>query len=212
VGLSPLTLAPLPPEAATPTGLFPAPCVPPLPAWPIRASLRSLPFPRQCANAAPTLSLSHCPVSGPHGGGHRPSRLARGVQVGTPTPVMGYGGRFGMTPCCIVLVCSWRHLLANRHSRPFPWTLSLHSMGGGADIQGCGTNEAVHLLDIPPRKIVGQGGLPEKCAFQSVPRIRVKELNWMCREPTPPPAPGNQRLFLSWLMGPRMGRGDPCSP
>lgn len=156
MGLSPLTLAPLPPEAATPTGLFPAPCVPPLPAWPIRASLRSLPFPRQCANAAPTLSLSHCPVSGPHGGGHRPSRLARGVQVGTPTPVMGYGGRFGMTPCCIVLVCSWRHLLANRHSRPFPWTLSLHSMGyggGGLISKGVARMKPYIFLIFPRGKL-----------------------------------------------------------
>ena len=31
-----------------------------------------------------------------------------------------------MTPWCIVLVCSWRRLLADRHSLPFPWTLSLH--------------------------------------------------------------------------------------
>ena len=31
-----------------------------------------------------------------------------------------------MTPWCDVLVCSWRRLLADRHSLPFPWTLSLH--------------------------------------------------------------------------------------
>ena len=31
-----------------------------------------------------------------------------------------------MTPWCVVLVCSWRCLLADRHSLPFPWTLSLH--------------------------------------------------------------------------------------
>ena len=31
-----------------------------------------------------------------------------------------------MTPWCVVLVCSWRRLLADRHSLPFPWTLSLH--------------------------------------------------------------------------------------
>ena len=30
-----------------------------------------------------------------------------------------------MTPWCIVLVCSWRHPLADRHLLPFPWTLSL---------------------------------------------------------------------------------------
>ena len=41
-------------------------------------------------------------------------------------PQRGGGGGFGMTPWCIVLVCSWRRLLADRHSLPFPWTLSLH--------------------------------------------------------------------------------------
>ena len=41
-------------------------------------------------------------------------------------PVLGQGGGgFGMTPWCVVLVCSWRRLLADRHSLPFPWTLSL---------------------------------------------------------------------------------------
>ena len=35
-------------------------------------------------------------------------------------------GGFGMTPWCVVLICSWRRLLADRHSLPFPWTLSLH--------------------------------------------------------------------------------------
>ena len=35
-------------------------------------------------------------------------------------------GDFGMTPWCDDLVCSWRRLLADRHSLPFPWTLSLH--------------------------------------------------------------------------------------
>ena len=29
-------------------------------------------------------------------------------------------------PWCVVHVCSWRRLLADRHSLPFPWTLSLH--------------------------------------------------------------------------------------
>ena len=38
----------------------------------------------------------------------------------------GGGGGFGMTPWCDDLVCSWRRLLADRHSLPFPWTLSLH--------------------------------------------------------------------------------------
>ena len=36
------------------------------------------------------------------------------------------GGGVGMTPWCDDLVCSWRRLLADRHSLPFPWTLSLH--------------------------------------------------------------------------------------
>ena len=31
-----------------------------------------------------------------------------------------------MTPWCDDVVCSWRRLLADRHSLPFPWTLSLH--------------------------------------------------------------------------------------
>ena len=35
-------------------------------------------------------------------------------------------GGFGMTPWCDDLVCSWRRLLADRHSLPFPWTLSLY--------------------------------------------------------------------------------------
>ena len=36
------------------------------------------------------------------------------------------GWWFGMMPWCDDLVCSWRRLLADRHSLPFPWTLSLH--------------------------------------------------------------------------------------
>ena len=31
-----------------------------------------------------------------------------------------------MTPWCVVLVCSWRRLLADRHLLAFPWTLSPH--------------------------------------------------------------------------------------
>ena len=38
----------------------------------------------------------------------------------------GEGGGFGMTPWCDDLVCSWRRLLADRHSLPFNWTPSLH--------------------------------------------------------------------------------------
>ena len=42
------------------------------------------------------------------------------------TPRSNPKGGFGMTPWCDDLVCSWRRLLADRHSLPFPWTLSLH--------------------------------------------------------------------------------------
>ena len=38
----------------------------------------------------------------------------------------GGRGRFSMTPWCVLTVYSWRRLLADRHSLPFPWTLSLH--------------------------------------------------------------------------------------
>ena len=47
-------------------------------------------------------------------------------------------GGVGMSPWCVVLVCSWQRLLAGRHSLPVAWTLSLHkwwcplaSQGGG---------------------------------------------------------------------------------
>ena len=43
-----------------------------------------------------------------------------------PTASQVRGGGFGMTPWCDDLVCSWRRLLADRHTLPFPWTLSLH--------------------------------------------------------------------------------------
>ena len=36
-----------------------------------------------------------------------------------------------MTPWCDDLVCSWRRLLADRHSLPFPWTLGGLGGGGG---------------------------------------------------------------------------------
>ena len=36
------------------------------------------------------------------------------------------GGGGGMTPWCVVLVCSGRRQLADRQSLPFPWTLSPH--------------------------------------------------------------------------------------
>ena len=53
----------------------------------------------------------------PHCRGHPPS------WGGNPECTRG---GFGMTPWCDDLVCSWRRLLADRHSLPFPWTLSLH--------------------------------------------------------------------------------------
>ena len=52
------------------------------------------------------------------------------VRFRAPTPSgwagASRGGDFGMTPWCDDLVCSWRRLLADCHSLPFPWTLSLH--------------------------------------------------------------------------------------
>ena len=65
-----------------------------------------------------------------------PSHLRGGTwRGGRPVPVrptrkllveLRLEGGFGMTPWCDDLVCSWRRLLADRHSLPFPWTLSLH--------------------------------------------------------------------------------------
>ena len=63
----------------------------------------------QCALLCKFASVPHC-VPGPF-------LRHRGA---------GVGGGFGMTPWCDDLVCSWRRLLADRHSLPFPWTLSLH--------------------------------------------------------------------------------------
>ena len=89
IGLSPLALSllsnPFPPQAAVPIGPSPPRALTlPLPGLSL-PPLHPLPFPSgRCANGAPGLSLSHCPVSGPHGGGQRPSPLARPVQVDTP--------------------------------------------------------------------------------------------------------------------------------
>ena len=57
-----------------------------------------------------------------------PDPRLRALVSGPSTPDQGcaWGGGFGMTPWCDDLVCSWRRLLADRHSLPFPWTLSLH--------------------------------------------------------------------------------------
>ena len=63
----------------------------------------------------------------------RPSGLPKpAVRYLSPTAARGPGmstcggGGFGMTPWCDDLMCSWRCLLADHHSLPFPWTLSLH--------------------------------------------------------------------------------------
>ena len=61
------------------------------------------------------------------GGGGLLTPNREGRQVGrSAARLPGEGGGGGMTPWCVVLVCSWRRLLADRHSLPFPWTLSLH--------------------------------------------------------------------------------------
>ena len=70
----------------------------------------------------------HCPgvqpVHGPLAVGGE--RTAANLTVDEMRCRGGGGGRFGMTPWCDDLACSWRRLLADRHSLPFPWTLSLH--------------------------------------------------------------------------------------
>ena len=93
VGLSPPTLAlSLDPTSCVAGGahqpLTPS-CPPsPCPAFPHLPTPPSVPLTR-CANAAPGLSLLHCSVAGPHGGGQLPSPLAWGVQVDTPVPPVG---------------------------------------------------------------------------------------------------------------------------
>ena len=92
---SPYPLNPLPPQAAVPLGLSPprAPPSPPLPGLPSPPHTPPFPFPPEVVPTQPPgLSLFHCPVSGPHGGGHWPSPLAGGVQVDTPIPAAVGGG------------------------------------------------------------------------------------------------------------------------
>ena len=66
-----------------------------------------------------------------------PTRWVLALFVGVPNSwsvvpnFRSMGGGVGMTPWCVVLVCSWRRLLADRHSLPFPCTLSLRGGGGG---------------------------------------------------------------------------------
>ena len=42
----------------------------------------------------------------------------------------------GVSPLCVVLVCSRRCLLADRHSLPFPWTRCLHWRRSGEEEGG----------------------------------------------------------------------------
>ena len=94
IGLSPLPLAlalnPLPPQAAAPIGLPPPRALPPsaCPIFPPPPTPPSL-APGVCPNEAPGLSLCHCSVSGPHGGGQLPSALPQCVQADTPVPAVG---------------------------------------------------------------------------------------------------------------------------
>ena len=88
-----LPLHPLPPQAAAPIGLSPPRALPPpRPPYPHLPTHRSLPSGGR-ANGAPGPSLCHCPVSGPHGGGRRPSPLAMGGGGG------GIGGWGGVQQC-----------------------------------------------------------------------------------------------------------------
>ena len=69
----------------------------------------------------PTPRLLGCPQSF-----NMMDNTANHGHVGRRVTAGGGGGEFGMTPWCDDLVCSWRRQLADRHSLPFPWTLSLH--------------------------------------------------------------------------------------
>ena len=81
IGRSPLPALPL--DSFTPWAVVPIGLSPPSLAY--LSVSTSLSFPLVgCANGGPGLSLFHCSVSGPHGGGQLPSLLARCVQVDTP--------------------------------------------------------------------------------------------------------------------------------
>ena len=97
-----------------------------------------------CASHRVCMGLPHILRSrllrlGSRGGGwSRCCRPPAGLAVGLPQhvfvrhsptlprPCYRRGGGVGMSPLCIVLVCSWHRLLADRHSPPFPWTLFLY--------------------------------------------------------------------------------------
>ena len=94
----PCPLNPLPPPAAVPIGLSPPKCTPSPSAWPILTSPTPPFFPSGvCANTAPGLSPSHCPVSGPQSTRRRlpPPPLAGCIQVDTPWETGGGGGGQG---------------------------------------------------------------------------------------------------------------------
>ena len=75
-----------------------------------------------------------------------------------------------MSPWCVVRVCSWRRLLANHHSLPFPWTLSLHRpwcpsashhlvWGGGGGVGGLDALLAAHPPLLGPSALNGNNDL-----------------------------------------------------
>ena len=69
-----------------------------------------------------------------------------------------------MTPWCDDLVCSWRHLLAERHSLPFPWTLSLHGRWCPSASHHPVTFLFLPALTVPlPCPFLSQGG--EGCSW-----------------------------------------------
>ena len=85
IGLSPLYRRPSLEPSPSAGGAAHWPLTPIAPSLPLPGLPSPPPFPSgRCANGAPGLSLFHCPVSGPRGGGPRPSPVAGGVQVDTP--------------------------------------------------------------------------------------------------------------------------------
>ena len=89
------------------------------------------------------------------------SNSLRSAFLGHLTPMAtahcGGGGGVGMTPWCVDLVCSWRPLLADRHSLPFPRTLSLHRRWGPS-----ASHHPVTFLFLPALTV------PLPCPFLSL--------------------------------------------
>ena len=115
-----LPLVPFPPSAVVPISLSP-PCVLPLCLAYLFLST-SLSFPSGgCANGAPELSLFHCSVSGPHGGGRRPSPVIRCVQVVIPNRRWGPPPQRllgpGMSTCGVCSPTGAHHNPPPAHSR-----------------------------------------------------------------------------------------------